>query len=161
MTELKTSEEWKEELYPNIIILDPDGWDRKNFYQSWNEPITKKEFERRLRESTIQEVKMPDNKSRNKEIICLCGSTKFKKEFQKEAVDEALKGNIVLTCEWFSHVDGYLKPTQEEILKENHYEKIRICDKVVVLNINGYIGEGLRDEIEFAEQLDKKIEYRE
>ena len=57
MTELKTSEEWKKELYPNTIILDPDGWDRKNFYQSWDEPITKEEFERRLRESTIQEVK--------------------------------------------------------------------------------------------------------
>lgn len=56
MTELKTSEEWKEELCPNIIILDPDGWDRKNFYQSWNEPITKEEFERRLRESAIYRI---------------------------------------------------------------------------------------------------------
>jgi hypothetical protein len=51
----KTSEEWNK-LY-NITILDPDGWDRKNFYYSWyEEKITKDEFKRRVLESTIKGI---------------------------------------------------------------------------------------------------------
>ncbi len=34
-------------------ILDPDGWDRKNLVKSWNEFITRAEFEERLMESTV------------------------------------------------------------------------------------------------------------
>lgn len=30
----KTSQEWQE-LYPEIKVLDPDGWDRTNFQYSW------------------------------------------------------------------------------------------------------------------------------
>lgn len=51
----KTSEEWNK-LY-NIKILDPDGWDRKNFHYSWyKEKITKEEFHNRLLRSTIEGV---------------------------------------------------------------------------------------------------------
>lgn len=49
--ELKTSSEWYIE-YP-IQILDPDGWDRKNFQYSWYEElITFQEFDRRAMAST-------------------------------------------------------------------------------------------------------------
>jgi len=52
-TEFKTSEEWCKLC--NFKIMDPDGWERKNFNFSWyEEKITKKEFERRLIESTVQ-----------------------------------------------------------------------------------------------------------
>ena len=48
----KTSEEWN--LSYRVVILDHDGWDRKNYEYSWfKEKITKKEFERRLMLSTI------------------------------------------------------------------------------------------------------------
>ena len=50
--DLKTSAEWEDLCI--VKILDPDGWDRKNFEQSWfKEKITRKEFERRLTISTI------------------------------------------------------------------------------------------------------------
>lgn len=39
-------------LYTGITVLDPDGWDRANFQESWNEPITLAEFHRRVRLST-------------------------------------------------------------------------------------------------------------
>ena len=35
--ELKTSEEWQRLC--KIEVLDPDGWDRKNFQFSWHEKI--------------------------------------------------------------------------------------------------------------------------
>lgn len=50
----KVSSEWIKE-YNNVKILDPDGWDRKNYSYSFNEEkITRKEFERRLMYSTLQ-----------------------------------------------------------------------------------------------------------
>ena len=50
--ELKTSAEWAE--HQNIIVLDPDGWDRKNFKYSFGEElITLEEFNKRLMHSTI------------------------------------------------------------------------------------------------------------
>ena len=49
----KTSEEWIKEV--GYEVLDPDGWDRKNFYYSWNkEKITMAEFQRRLALSTVR-----------------------------------------------------------------------------------------------------------
>tara|TARA_R100001594_G_scaffold26941_2_gene51646 strand:- start:2947 stop:3144 length:198 start_codon:yes stop_codon:yes gene_type:complete len=53
---LHSSEEWSKivEQEEGIIILDADGWDRSNFDASWNQPITKKTFDRRLAQSTIR-----------------------------------------------------------------------------------------------------------
>ena len=50
----KTSLKWVEDMKNPVVILDPDGWDRKNYHYSFCvEKITKKEFERRLVYSTI------------------------------------------------------------------------------------------------------------
>ncbi len=52
--EKKTSTEWIKQN-PNLTILDPDGWDRKNYDYSFNqELITETEFNRRVTVSTIQ-----------------------------------------------------------------------------------------------------------
>jgi len=53
MSELKTSEEWQKLC--KIEVLDPDGWDRRNYQYSWHEElITRNEFEKRLGSSTCQ-----------------------------------------------------------------------------------------------------------
>ena len=50
---MKTSEEWNKECVGEV--LDPDGWDRKNFQYSWfEEKISKDEFECRFIHSTIK-----------------------------------------------------------------------------------------------------------
>ena len=53
--ELRASNQWAVRLLDNTgkIILDPDGWDRKNYEQSFNvELITFDEFMRRVERST-------------------------------------------------------------------------------------------------------------
>ena len=51
----KTSVEWQEEYKEDISIIDPDGWDRKNYDYSWNEElITEEEFWKRVYISTCQ-----------------------------------------------------------------------------------------------------------
>jgi hypothetical protein len=52
--ELKTSEEWQKQ-FPNTKVLDPDGWDRKNYQYSWfEEKITLEEYTTRLYKSSVQ-----------------------------------------------------------------------------------------------------------
>jgi len=52
--ELKTSEEWQKQ-FPNTKVLDPDGWDRKNYQYSWfEEKITLAEYTTRLHKSSVQ-----------------------------------------------------------------------------------------------------------
>lgn len=41
---LKTSEEWQA-IHSGITVVDPDGWDRRNFEFSWRqERITEREY---------------------------------------------------------------------------------------------------------------------
>ena len=48
----KTSEEWQS-IFPYPKVIDPDGWDRKNYDYSWKEEkITLEEYENRLSNST-------------------------------------------------------------------------------------------------------------
>lgn len=47
----RTPEEWESLL--DVKILDPDGWDRRNFAADWAIPLTQSEFERKAWASTI------------------------------------------------------------------------------------------------------------
>ena len=52
--ELKTADEWLQHSdFKHVCLMDPDGWDRKNFDESWAEKITRSEFEERLMHSTV------------------------------------------------------------------------------------------------------------
>ena len=49
--EMLTSDVWAKEL--EAVVIDPDGWDRRNFKFSWyEEKITRAEFDRRFSRST-------------------------------------------------------------------------------------------------------------
>lgn len=52
--EQKTSADWYLQ-HPEPIVMDPDGWDRKNWQFSWyEERITLREFEKRRLMSTVR-----------------------------------------------------------------------------------------------------------
>lgn len=53
--ELRTSEQWanKHRSLTGEIVMDADGWDRKNYHYAWYvEEITHEEFMKRLSNST-------------------------------------------------------------------------------------------------------------
>ena len=52
-----------------------------------------------------------------------------------------------------------LTEEQIELLKEGHLKRIEISDAIFVCNINGYIGESTKNEIEYAKKLNKEIMY--
>ena len=52
MYDKHTSEEWQK-IYPSPKVIDPDGWDRKNYIYSWyQELIDEKEYHLRIMKST-------------------------------------------------------------------------------------------------------------
>lgn len=53
MNDLRTPDEWlKTPEFKGIVVLDPDGWDRRGFQRSWPEPIDHATFTGRLVKST-------------------------------------------------------------------------------------------------------------
>jgi len=50
--ELLTSHQWQL-IHPDPLVMDPDGWDRKNYQYSWHEElITEEEYFNRVMSST-------------------------------------------------------------------------------------------------------------
>ena len=96
-------------------------------------------------------------------IVCLCGSTRFKEEFIQANFQETLAGKIVLTVGWFSHHDASTwTPNEEQKIAFDilHKRKIDLADEVLVIDVDGYIGESTRSEILHAEAAGKIIRYR-
>lgn len=93
-------------------------------------------------------------------VITICGSLKYKEEMLNVAAEMELQGNCVLVP-IFPANRGKDDFTKEElnILGQMHKEKIKLSDAILVVNVNGYIGNSTQSEIEFAESLNKEILY--
>jgi hypothetical protein len=93
-------------------------------------------------------------------IVCLCGSTRFEKEFLDAAQAETLAGRIVLSVGMFSHSRGIILSDElKRKLDELHKRKIDISDEIFVVNPGNYIGSSTRSEIEYAKKLKIPIRY--
>lgn len=93
-------------------------------------------------------------------VITLCGSTRFMREFEKQNELLTLQGNVVMSVATKAH-EGYSHISEEQkvLLDRIHLEKIRMSDEILVINVGGYIGPSTRREIDFAEQLGRKVRY--
>jgi len=95
-------------------------------------------------------------------IITLCGSTKFKEEFNKANLDFTLQGKIILQPGCFAHYDNIsITDEQKENLDLLHKEKILMSDCIFVINKNNYIGTSTKSEIDFAKENNKPVFYLE
>ena len=101
---------------------------------------------------------MKENEKRKFKTITLCGSTRFKEEFENAAKSLTFNGYIVLMPHVFAHYLGV--EIEKESLKKLHKEKIDMSDAIMVINKNGYIGENTKEEIEYAKSKGKKVYYR-
>lgn len=93
-------------------------------------------------------------------VITVCGSLKFKNEIMNAALQMELEGNVIL-IPIFPINDDKDAFTEEELimLGKMHKEKIKLSDAILVVNVNGYIGNSTKSEIEFAKSLNKEIIY--
>ena len=95
-----------------------------------------------------------------RKIVTLCGSTRFKQAFIDWNARLTLEGCIVLTVGLFEHADGtHLTPAQKAGLDALHKDKIAMSDEILVLDVDGYIGESTRSEIAFAQAHGIPVRY--
>ena len=93
-------------------------------------------------------------------VITVCGSMRYKKEMNLITEKMALKGNLMLTPIELTKTNKEDYTNQEILMLKNiHKEKIKLSDAILVVNVNGYIGNSTNDEIEFAKSLNKEIIY--
>lgn len=104
---------------------------------------------------------------RERRIVCLCGSTRFAKEFMEAQFRETIAGHIVLTVGCFPRkADGswdrmVVTDAQKIELDKLHFDKIKMADEVFVINVGGYVGDSTRNEIAYATELERPIRYLE
>ena len=82
-------------------------------------------------------------------VITLCGSMRFREEFQRLDAELTLAGHVVLT-------PTTLAPSTELSVEERarlvrvHLAKVAMADEVLIVNVGDYVGESTRREIEHA-----------
>ena len=71
----------------------------------------------------------------------------------------ALEGYCVLTPVY--PVSENMERTKEQLinLKEAHFKRIELSDAILVVNINNYIGDSTKLEIDYAKKIGKEIIY--
>jgi hypothetical protein len=95
-------------------------------------------------------------------VITLCGSTRFRAEYEQAIRVLTLQGMIVISVGLFGHQEAMdLDGPVKERLDELHLRKIDISDEIFVINPGGYIGESTRREVEYATLNRKVVKYLE
>lgn len=96
-------------------------------------------------------------------VITLCGSTRFKEQFIEIQKKLTLEGNIVISVGAFGHcgdnevwTDG-----KKAMLDRMHFAKIDLADEIFVINVDNYIGDSTRNEIEYAKSKGKRVRFLE
>ena len=92
-------------------------------------------------------------------VITLCGSTRFKEEFEHVNKELTLQGNIVISVGCFGHSGDVFTDEQKLMLDDIHKRKIDMADEIFVINVNGYIGQSTASEIDYAIKHEKKVRY--
>ncbi len=93
-----------------------------------------------------------------KKLITVCTSMRFYSLASECADRLRSEGHEVLMPEFFASIPT---DTERERLGRLHLEKILRSDAIYVVDPNGYIGDAVRREIEYASLHGKKIMYME
>lgn len=97
-------------------------------------------------------------------VVTLCGSTKFKTEYEDESRKLGLANFLVISVSLYGHADADISPItpeQKEQLDLLHLRKIDLSDEIRVVSRDGYIGKSTIDEIHYARSTGKRVTWRE
>jgi hypothetical protein len=93
----------------------------------------------------------------NKKVVCICGSTRFKREIEAANRRLTLEGKIVLAPGVFAHCGDTISEDNKKRLDILHKEKIDMSDLVFVVCPGGYIGDSTKSEIEYARSIGRPV----
>ncbi len=94
-------------------------------------------------------------------IVTICGSMRFQKEMIKVAEELESKNGCCVLQPVYNSGDNFLSEDALTRLAKAHYKKIDISDAIFVVNVGGYIGKSVAEEITYAKNLNKEILYLE
>jgi hypothetical protein len=108
-------------------------------------------------------------------IICFCGSSRFIEPMAILMWEFEKLGNICLGLHYLpahycqrypTNTDGSVDHIAEhegiaEKMDELHKRKIDLADEIFVVNVNGYIGNSTKSEIQYANEHGKVVRYLE
>lgn len=103
-------------------------------------------------------------------VVTLCGSTRFRREFEEANKRLTLAGNIVISVGLFGHSgdeevwEGMDEDTLTQtklMLDDMHKRKVDMADEIFVVNVGGYVGASTRSEIAYARAHHKAVRYLE
>lgn len=99
----------------------------------------------------------------HKDVVVLCGSTRFKRQFEEINKELTLAGKIVLSVGCYGHL---MSPEEFNMMGEIknklnllHMKKIDLASEVYIINPTGYIGSSTKREIEYAVYMRRKIKF--
>ena len=93
-------------------------------------------------------------------VVALCGSMRFREEFERLDAGLTLAGHVVLK-------PAAVDPSREVDADERarlgrvHLAKVEMADEVLVVNVGGYVGESTRLEIEHARSRGTPVRFLE
>ena len=91
--------------------------------------------------------------------MTMCGSMRFERDMQAVSFElETKYGYNILQCV-YAPKDAVLSDAELLCLEKAHFKKIDISDGIYVLNIDGYIGDSVLNEIQYARKRGKEIIY--
>ena len=94
-------------------------------------------------------------------VVTICGSMRFSELIMRISTElEPEKGYCVIQPV-YNCADKVLNQTELRNVTKAHYKKIDISDAIFVVNVGGYIGNSVTEEIEYAKNLGKEILYLE
>lgn len=115
---------------------------------------------RRYYRTDIEKIARPTRgRPKKPKIVVLCGSSRFRDAMTEVNRALTMEGYIVLAPGVFGHDGDEMTREQKERLDELHFRKIDMADRVLVVNLNDYIGESTKREIAYAKELGKPIGY--
>ena len=89
--------------------------------------------------------------------VTICGSMRFEKEMQEIAFDLETRHEMnVLQCV-YNAANREISEAERNALAKAHFQKIALCDAIYVVDIEGYIGASVMEEIHFAQANGKEV----
>lgn len=92
--------------------------------------------------------------------VTICGSMRFAEQMRQIALELETKRGW---CVFPPIGDADVTLTEEDLkrLAEAHYKKIDLSDAVYIVNIGGYVGSSVAQELRYAKDRGKEIIFHE
>ena len=96
-----------------------------------------------------------------RKIVTICGSLRFIHKIQEIAEILELENGWVVFAPIPHTLDRKLTDQEKTLLGDIHKAKIDLSDAIFVVNVDGYLGEAVKDEIAYAKEKGKEIFFLE